>query len=90
MKKRKLITRIIAIVLCALLVLGIGTVAIYALAASPEAAVVAAPETGSNDKIAIFAVVAAVAVIAAVVCIVTSSRTKKSAPKQDKKDGEDE
>lgn len=89
MKKRKLITRIIAIVLCALLVLGIVTVAIYAFAASPEAAL-AAPETGSNDKIAIFGVVAAVAVIAAVVCIVTSSRTKKKAPKQDKKDGEDE
>ena len=62
MKKKNLITRIIAIVMCALLVLGVVTVAIYALAAGPEAAA-PAPDTGSNDKIIILALVAVVALI---------------------------
>ena len=87
MKKRKLITRIIAIVMCALLVLGIVTVAIYALAEGPVAAA-AAPDTGSNDKVIIFAVAGALALVVAIICVAASSKSKNKPGKGDKKDGQ--
>ncbi|MBR0112420.1 MAG: hypothetical protein IJM02_01610 [Clostridia bacterium] len=86
MKKRNLIIRIIAIVMCALLVLGVVTVAIYALAAGPEAAV-PSPDTGSNDKVLIFALIAVIALVAAVVCAVATSKSGKN-KKDDGQDGE--
>lgn len=64
MKGRNLFVRIVALVLCAIMVLGVVTVALYALAAEPTAAA-PSPETGSaNMTWVIVAAVAAVAVIA--------------------------
>lgn len=63
MNKRNLIVRIVAVILCAIMVLGVGTAAISAFAADTQAAV--APNTGSQPMLwVIIAVVAAVAVIA--------------------------
>ncbi len=73
MKKRNLIIRIIAIALCALMVLGIITVAIYAFAETPGEPL---PSTGSNDTALIFAIAAAVAIVAAIICIVLSKKKK--------------
>ena len=64
MKGRNLFVRIVALVLCAIMVLGVVTVAFYAFAAEPTA-VTGSPETGSaNMTWVIVAAVAAVAVIA--------------------------
>ena len=73
MKKRNLIIRIIAIAMCALMVLGIITVAIYAFAETPGEPL---PSTGSNDTALIFAIAAAVAIVAAIICIVLSKKKK--------------
>ncbi|MBR4728591.1 MAG: hypothetical protein IK080_11955 [Clostridia bacterium] len=68
--KRALIIRIVAIVLCALLVLGIVTAALSAFAAGP------APVTGSRDmKEPIFLAVAAAVLLAA--CILVPKIAKK-------------
>ena len=62
MNKRNLFIRIVAILLCAIMVLGVGTAALTAFAAGPDAF---APDTGSQPMVwVIIAVVAAVAVIA--------------------------
>lgn len=75
MKGRNLFVRIIALVLCAIMVLGVATAAIAAFAAEPDA-VVASPETGSRSMVwVIIAVVAAVAVI--VGCLVVPKIAKK-------------
>lgn len=63
MNKRNMFVRIVAILLCVIMVLGVGTAAITAFAAGPDAA--AAPDTGSQPMLwIVIAVVAAVAVIA--------------------------
>lgn len=74
--KRNLIVRIVAIVLCAIMVLGIVTVAFTAFAADP-ALVAASPETGSNDATVwiIIAVVVALMMIAA--CLIIPKAKKK-------------
>lgn len=62
MKGRNLFIRITAIFLCALIILSVVTVALYAFAAEPAVTV---PDTGSESMVwVIVAVVAAVAVIA--------------------------
>lgn len=64
MQKRNLFVRITAIVLCAIMILGVVTAAFYALAAD-EAVLFAAPaQTGSpNNTWVIIAVVVALAVV---------------------------
>ncbi|MBQ8015815.1 MAG: hypothetical protein IJ264_06495 [Clostridia bacterium] len=75
MKGRNLFVRITALVLCAIMIIGVVTVAFYAFAAEPTAAV-AAPDTGSENMTwVIIAVVAAVAVIAG--CLVAPKLKKK-------------
>ncbi len=74
MKKNNLIVRIVAIVLCAIMVLGVVTAAFSAFALSPDSA--PAPDTGSAPMVwVIVAVVAAVAVIAG--CLVIPKVNKK-------------
>lgn len=74
MNKRNLFVRITAIVLCALMVLSIVTVALYAFAAEPVA--VASPDTGSESMVwVIISAVAAVAVILG--CLVVPKMKKK-------------
>ena len=67
-KKRSLIVRIIAIALCALMILGVVSAALSALAYDGTV-----PETGSNDHIIWFAV----AIILAVGIIIALAVTKK-------------
>ncbi len=75
MNKRNLFVRITAIVLCALMVLSVVTVALYASAAEPDA-VVAAPDTGSESMV--WVIVAAVAAVAVIVgCLVAPKMKKK-------------
>ncbi len=75
MKGRNLFVRITALVLCAIMIIGVVTVAFYAFAAEPTAAV-SAPETGSENMTwVIVAVVAAIAVIAG--CLVVPKIKKK-------------
>ena len=63
MNKRNIFVRIVAIVLCVIMVLGVATAAITAFAADVDA--VAAPDTGSQPMLwVVIAVVAAIAVIA--------------------------
>ena len=70
--KRTLIVRIVAIVLCALLVLGIVTAALYAFAAG------SAPVTGSRDmKQPILLAVIAAALLAACVIVPKLARKKE-------------
>ncbi len=74
MKKNNLIVRIVAIILCAIMILGVATAAFSAFAASPDS--VAAPNTGSQPMVwVIVAVVAAVAVIAG--CLIIPKVNKK-------------
>lgn len=62
MKGRNIFIRIMALILCAVMLLGVVTAALYAFAAEPAA--VSAPATGSENMTwVIVAVVAAVAVI---------------------------
>ncbi len=73
MKGRNLFVRITALVLCALMIVSVVTVALYAFAAEPA---VTAPDTGSESMVwVIVAVVAAVAVIAG--CLVVPKIKKK-------------
>ncbi len=75
MNKRNLFVRITAIVLCALMVLSVVTVALYAFAAEPDM-LVASPETGSESMVwVIISAVAAVAVILG--CLVVPKMKKK-------------
>lgn len=75
MKGRNIFVRIVAIVLCAVMVLGVATAALYAFAAE-DVATAALPDTGSPEMIwVIVAVVAAVAVIAG--CLVLPKFIKK-------------
>ena len=74
MKKNNIIVRIVAIVLCAIMVLGVVTAAFSAFAASPDSTL--APDTGSQPMVwVIVAVVAAVAVIAG--CLIIPKVNKK-------------
>jgi hypothetical protein len=73
MKGRNLFVRIVAIILCAVMILSVVTAALYAFAAEPSA--VSSPATGSaNMTWVIVAVVAAVAVIA---CCLVIPKAKK-------------
>lgn len=75
MKKRNWVVRVIAIVLCAIMILGVGTAALYAFAAG-EPSLTSSPQTGSPSMVwVIAAVAAAVAVIAA--CLVAPKIKKK-------------
>ncbi len=75
MNKRNLFVRITAIILCALMVLSVVTVALYAFAAEPVAAV-ASPETGSESMI--WVIISAVAAVAVIVgCLVVPKMKKK-------------
>lgn len=75
MKGRSLFVRIVAIILCAIMVLGVVTAAFYAFAAE-KVMTVASPDTGSPEMVwVIVAVVAAVAVIAG--CLVLPKFIKK-------------
>lgn len=74
MKKNSIIVRIVAIVLCAIMVLGVVTAAFSAFAASPDA--VSAPDTGSQPMIwVIITAVVAIAVIAG--CLIIPKINKK-------------
>ncbi len=74
MKGRNLFIRITALVLCAIMIIGVVTVAFYAFAAEPTA--VTSPDTGSESMVwVIVAVVAAVAVI--IGCLVAPKIKKK-------------
>lgn len=73
MNKRNLFVRITAIVLCALMVLSVVTVALYAFAAEPTA--VASPATGSESMT--WVIVAAVAAIAVIVGCLVVPKMKK-------------
>lgn len=76
MNKRNLFVRIVAIVLCAIMVLSVATAAISAFALEPETAAYALPNTGSQSMTwVIVAVVAALAVIVA--CLVIPKMKKK-------------
>ena len=64
MQKRNLFVRITAIVLCAIMVLGVVTAALYAFAADDAVLFAAPAQTGSpNNTWVIIAVVVALAVI---------------------------
>ena len=73
MKDRSLFVRIVAIILCALMVGGALTAAISAFAADVNLA--ASPDTGSRNVWVIVAAVVAVAVI--VLCLLLPKFTKK-------------
>lgn len=74
MRGRNIFVRVVAIILCAIMILGVVTVAFYAFAA--DAAVMSpSPDTGSEPMVwVIVAVVAAVAVIAG--CLVIPKMKK--------------
>ena len=75
MKGRNLFVRIVALILCAVMVLGVATAAIAVFAAEPDTVAVS-PETGSRSMVwVVVAVVAAVAVI--VGCLVVPKIAKK-------------
>lgn len=74
MNKRNLFVRIVAIVLCALMVLSVVTVALYAFAAEPTS-VAALPETGSESMT--WVIIAAVAAIAVIVGCLVVPKMKK-------------
>ena len=72
MKKNGIIVRIVAIILCVIMILGIATAALTAFALDAEAV---PPDTGSQPMVwVIVAVVAAVAVIAG--CLVIPKMKK--------------
>ena len=74
MNKRNLFVRIVAIVLCALMVLSVVTVALYAFAAEPTS-VAALPETGNESMT--WVIIAAVAAIAVIVGCLVVPKMKK-------------
>lgn len=76
MKGHNIFVRIVALVLCAIMILGVVTAALAAFAAEPESAVLlASPDTGSQSMVwVIVAVVAALAVI--IGCLVVPKMKK--------------
>jgi hypothetical protein len=69
MQKRNLFIRIVAIALCAIMILSVVSAALYVFAA--DVSTVASPDTGSPDgTTTVIAVVAAVAVLIVVACLV--------------------
>lgn len=76
MKGRSLFVRIVALFLCAIMILGVVTAALYAFAAEEEVMLIASPDTGSPEMVwVIVAVVAAAAVVAG--CLVLPKVLKK-------------
>ena len=75
MKKRNLFVRIMAIILCALMILGVLTAAISAF--SFDAATVPSPNTGSNPNTIWAAVAGAAAVLACAICVISAKKSKK-------------
>ena len=71
--KRNLIIRIVAIFLCALMVLSVVTAALYAFAAESTAPAFS-PETGSSDAVVWVIVAIAIAVIAISVCLISQRK----------------
>lgn len=71
MKRHNLFVRIVAIILCAIMVLGVATAAISAFAADGTV-----PDTGSSDMTMVI-VVAALAVAVIVGCLVLPKFLKK-------------
>ena len=71
MKRHNLFVRIVAILLCAIMVLGVVTAAISAFAADGTV-----PDTGSNDMTWVI-IAAALAVVVIVGCIVLPKFLKK-------------
>ena len=69
MKGRNLFVRIVAIVLCAVMILSVVTAALYAFAAEPS------PATGSADMT--WVIVAAVAAVAVIACCLVLPKMKK-------------
>lgn len=69
MKGRNLFVRIVAIVLCAVMILSVVTAALYAFAAG------SAPTTGSADMT--WVIVAAVAAVAVIACCLVLPKMKK-------------
>lgn len=74
MKKRNIFVRITAIILCAIMVLGIFSAAIYAFAA--DASAVSSPATGSPDNTWLI-LVAVVAILAIAACVILPRMKKK-------------
>lgn len=74
MKKRNIFIRITAIILCAIMVLGVFSAAIYAFAADTSAA--PPPATGSPDNTWLI-LVAVVAILLIVACVVIPKIKKK-------------
>lgn len=72
--KRNLIIRIVAIFLCALMVLSVVTAAFYAFAADSTAAL---PETGSSNAVIWVVAAIAVAVAAIAACLILPKTKKK-------------
>ena len=72
MKKQNLVTRVIAIILCALMVLSIGAIALTRVFAFEAGAV--SPDTGSSNTWIIFAVAGGAALIAAIAAIATTKK----------------
>lgn len=76
MNRRNIFVRVVAIILCAVMLLGVVTAALYAFAADAETVVAALPDTGSTSMVwVIVAAIAAVAVIAA--CMIVPKIKKK-------------
>ena len=69
MKGRNLFVRIVAIVLCAVMILSVVTAALYAFAAETS------PATGSADMT--WVIVAAVAAVAVIACCLVLPKMKK-------------
>ena len=72
---RNVIIRIVAIILCALMVLSVVTVAITAFAADATL-LAASPETGSN-RIYIWVIASVVVAVVAIIACVVLPKTKK-------------
>ena len=73
--KRNLIIRIVAIFLCALMLLSVVTAALYAYAAD-EAASVLIADTGSSNTVVWVIGSVAVALVAIVLCLVMPKKKK--------------
>lgn len=74
MRKRNMFVRITAIILCALMILGVFSAAIYAFAADVSAT--PSPATGSPDNTWLI-IVAVLAILAIVACVVVPKLKKK-------------
>ncbi len=74
MKKRNIFIRITAIILCAIMVLGVFSAAIYAFAADVSTAPI--PTTGSPDNTWLI-LIAVVAILVIVACVVIPKIKKK-------------